>query len=187
MKSKKRKEDTGLYMRQWNMELRETISRNMIAYENKVKECRELKKQNNELKKLCNNYEKEHDTVFEEWKAVIKEYNKLQNNRDKAIEIFKQVELQETTGCCEKCPIKEKDKTCIGCLEKAKDILLNHTSNLQSNWNSLREFVTLKEKPKVFGAKNGKALELAMEFVFDMVLDKMNELEGDNNESNRIN
>ncbi len=53
---------------------------------------------------------------------------------------------------------------------------------LQSNWNSLREFVTLKEKPKVFGAKNGKTLELAMEFVFDMVLDKMNELEGEEDE-----
>lgn len=50
---------------------------------------------------------------------------------------------------------------------------------LQSNWNSLRQFVTLKEKPKVFGAKSGKTLELAMEIVFDMVLDKMNELEGE--------
>ena len=50
---------------------------------------------------------------------------------------------------------------------------------LQSNWNSLREFVTLKEKPKVFGAKNGKTLELAIDLVFDMVLDKMNELEGE--------
>lgn len=52
------------------------------------------------------------------------------------------------------------------------------SNQLQSNWNSLREFVTLKEKPKVFGAKNGKILELAIDLVFDMVLDKMNELEG---------
>ena len=72
-------------------------------------------------------------------------------------------------------------------LEYDKETLRDMVLELQSNWNSLREFVTLKEKPKVFGAKNGKALELAMEFVFDMVLDKMNELEGDNNESNRIN
>lgn len=88
MKQKKRKDDTGLYMRQWNMELKETISRNMVAYEQKVKECKELKKQNNELKRLCNNYEKEHETTFEEWKAVIEEYKKLQNNRDKAIEVI---------------------------------------------------------------------------------------------------
>ena len=79
MKPKKRKDDTGLYMRQWNMELRETISRNMVAYENKVRECKELKKKNNELKRLCNNYEKEHDTVYQEWKAVIEEYKELKN------------------------------------------------------------------------------------------------------------
>lgn len=59
---------------------------------------------------------------------------------------------------------------------------LNKCNQVQSNWNSLREFTTLKEKPKVFGAKNGKTLELAMEFVFNMVLDKMNELEGKNKE-----
>ena len=56
--------------------------------------------------------------------------------------------------------------------------IINYIEQLQSNWNSLREFVTLKEKSKVFGAKNGKTLELAIDLVFDMVLDKMNELEG---------
>ena len=60
--------------------------------------------------------------------------------------------------------------------------LLKRNNQLQSNWNSLREFVTLKEKPKVFGAKNGKTLELAIDLVFDMVLDKMNELEGKDKE-----
>lgn len=57
---------------------------------------------------------------------------------------------------------------------------LNKCNQVQSNWNSLRDFVILKEKPKVFGAKSGKTLELAMEIVFNMVLDKMNELEGKN-------
>ena len=88
MKPKKRKDDTGLYMRQWNMELRETISRNMVAYEQKVRECKELKKINKDLKMLCNRLEKEHETVYQEWKAVIEEYKKLQNNRDKAIEVI---------------------------------------------------------------------------------------------------
>lgn len=104
MKPKKRKDDTGLYMRQWNMELRETISRNMVAYENKVRECKELKKINKDLKMLCSRLEREHDTVYQEWKAVIEEDNdnatwwrnrynaverenrELKNNRDKAIE-----------------------------------------------------------------------------------------------------
>lgn len=104
MKPKKRKDDTGLYMRQWNMELRETISRNMIAYEQKVRECKELRKINKDLKMLCSKLEKEHETVYQEWKAVIEEDNdnatwwrnrynaverenrELKNNRDKAIE-----------------------------------------------------------------------------------------------------
>ena len=62
--------------------------------------------------------------------------------------------------------------------DEYKGTLQEQINELQSNWNSLRKFVTLKEKPKVFGAKDGKTLELAMKFVFDMVLDKMNELEG---------
>ena len=102
MKPKKRKDDTGLYMRQWNMELRETISRNMVAYENKVKECKELKKINKDLKMLCNRLEKEHDTVFEEWKAVIEEYKKLQNNRDKTIEYNKNILKENWYGGYEK-------------------------------------------------------------------------------------
>ena len=63
-------------------------------------------------------------------------------------------------------------------LLRENGLLYAENKQLQSNWNSLSEFVTLKEKPKVFGAKNGKTLELAIDLVFDMVLDKMNELEG---------
>lgn len=91
MKSKKRKDDTGLYMRQWNMELRETISRNMVAYEQKVRECKELKKKNKDLKMLCSRLEREHETVYQEWKAVIEEYKKLQNKKDKAIEYINEM------------------------------------------------------------------------------------------------
>ena len=97
MKPKKRKDDTGLYMRQWNMELRDTISRNMVAYEQKVRECKELKKINKDLKMLCSRLEKEHETVYQEWKAVIEEYKKLQNNRDKAIEFGNGLLLGEAT------------------------------------------------------------------------------------------
>ena len=66
--------------------------------------------------------------------------------------------------------------------DEYKGTLQEQINELQSNWNSLREFVTLKEKPKVFGAKNGKTLELAIDLVFDMVLNKMNELEGKDKE-----
>jgi len=47
-------------------------------------------------------------------------------NEKLAMEILKQVELQETTGCCKKCP--RKDGTCIGCLDEAKNILINYTT-----------------------------------------------------------
>ena len=53
-------------------------------------------------------------------------------NEKIAIEILKQANIETTVGCCEKCPRKDKNKTCIGCLDDAKDILLNHINNLQS-------------------------------------------------------
>ena len=53
-------------------------------------------------------------------------------NKKIAIEILKQANIETTVGCCEKCPRKDKNKTCIGCLDDAKDILLNHINNLQS-------------------------------------------------------
>ena len=52
-------------------------------------------------------------------------------NEKLAIEILKQASLETTTGACENCPRKDKNKTCIGCLDDAKDILLNHIDNLQ--------------------------------------------------------
>lgn len=61
------------------------------------------------------------------------------------------------------------------------NILVKKIEQLQSNWNSLKEYITSKEKPKVFSAKNGKTLELGIEIAFDLVSNKMNELEGKDN------
>jgi len=53
-------------------------------------------------------------------------------NEKLAIKILKQASLETTVGACEKCPRKDKNKTCIGCLDNAKCILLNYIDNLQS-------------------------------------------------------
>ena len=56
-----------------------------------------------------------------------------------AIKIFKQFDFE--IEMCEKCPRKkEKERTCIGCLENAKEILLNYIEQLQQEHNILTEF-----------------------------------------------
>lgn len=60
MQKKKRKDDTGAYIKQWNKELKAELKQCVKAYEMKVKECRELRS-------LCNSYEKEHSTTFKKW------------------------------------------------------------------------------------------------------------------------
>lgn len=100
-------------------------------------------------------------------------------NEKIAIEILKQVELQETTGCCKKCT--RKNGTCMGCLDEAKNILINYTSKLQSNWNSLREW--LKNKIDNFQDDVSEPIlheQMTMRVIYEHMenLDKMNELEG---------
>ena len=56
-------------------------------------------------------------------------------------------------------------------LEKEKE-------KLQSNWNSLREYVTTKDNAKIFGVETGKTLQFGIELGFKSVLDKMEKLEG---------
>ena len=46
-------------------------------------------------------------------------------NNEIAIKILKQATIETTTGACEKCPRKDKNKTCIGCLDETKEIILN--------------------------------------------------------------
>ena len=54
-------------------------------------------------------------------------------------------------------------------------------AELQSNWNSLREWLETDEQ-KYFTfqpRQNGKTLQAGIKVGLDMVLDKMNELEGE--------
>ena len=56
-----------------------------------------------------------------------------------AIDIFKQIDLDTDVGGCHNCPKKGEDKTCIGCLNNAKDKLLNCITNLQEDLKSIKE------------------------------------------------
>ena len=56
-----------------------------------------------------------------------------------AIKIFKQFDFE--IEMCEKCHRKkEKERICIGCLDKAKESLLNYIEQLQQENNILIEF-----------------------------------------------
>lgn len=46
-------------------------------------------------------------------------------NAELALKILEQANIEEEVGCCEKCPRKDKNKTCIGCLNEAKENILN--------------------------------------------------------------
>lgn len=57
------------------------------------------------------------------------------------LEIFKQVDLEQEVGGCYYCPKKDKDKTCIGCLNNAKDKLLDYINNLQQEKEKAIEYI----------------------------------------------
>lgn len=48
----------------------------IIAFENLTKAFNELQKENEKLKKLCEEYEEEHNTTFQIWKHYIEELEK---------------------------------------------------------------------------------------------------------------
>ena len=58
-----------------------------------------------------------------------------------AIEILKQATLETTTGACEKCPRKDKSKTCIGCLNEAKEKMLSEIERLNTIINEINSIV----------------------------------------------
>ena len=57
------------------------------------------------------------------------------------LEIFKQVDLEQEVGGCYNCPKKDKDKICIGCLNNAKDKLLDYITNLQARIDKAIEYI----------------------------------------------
>jgi len=61
------------------------------------------------------------------------------------LKIFKQVDLEEVGGCYN-CPKKDKDKTCIGCLNNAKDKLLDYITDLEKENKELLDKVRDRDK-----------------------------------------
>lgn len=66
------------------------------------------------------------------------------------------------------------------------DKLQQENKQLKDNWNKLREYVKetrIKEFEKAFGKRNAKTFKQAEIIAFNMVIDKMQELEkSDSNE-----
>lgn len=62
-----------------------------------------------------------------------------------AIEILKQATIDTTIGACEKCPRKDKNKTCIGCLDEAKGKVLDNLQQKENIIKEVREYI--KEHP----------------------------------------
>ena len=62
-------------------------------------------------------------------------------NTEIAIDVLKQATIETTTGCCKKCPIKDKNKTCIGCLDEAKEIVLNQLQQKENIIKEVREYI----------------------------------------------
>lgn len=92
-------------------------------------------------------------------------------NEKLAIEILKQASLETTVGACEKCPRKDKNKTCIGCLDNAKCILLNYTDNLQSKIDKAIEWIEQYEKQIGTLGETSKSIVLTDDVVIGNLLD----------------
>lgn len=58
-----------------------------------------------------------------------------------AIKILKQVDLENCDLCCENCPKKDKNKTCIGCLNEAKEIILDNLQQKEKNNKKALEYL----------------------------------------------
>ena len=70
-----------------------------------------------------------------------------------AIEILKQATIETTTGACKKCPRKDKNKTCIGCLDEAKEKILLEVERLGNELQvqiedntRLNEYIEVQDK-----------------------------------------
>ena len=71
-----------------------------------------------------------------------------------AIEILKQATIDTITGSCEKCPRKDKNKTCIGCLDEAKENILNQLQQKENIIKEARKEVRIYEEQSNDGTTN---------------------------------
>ena len=76
----------------------------------------------------------------------------MTNEIKEILDIFKQVDLETDVGGCSNCPRrKDKNRTCVGCLNNAKDKLLDYITNLQEEDERLK----LNQTKKVFDTIGG--------------------------------
>ena len=98
-----------------------------------------------------------------------------------AIGILKQANIETTTGCCEKCPVKNKNKTCIGCLDDAKKLLLNYITNLQEENQKLNKIIDELERwlEEIQDSICGCGITSEYIYAYENVLDKLLELKNE--------
>lgn len=83
--------------------------------------------------------------------------------------------------------IKMNEEVKITCdndiFKYSPDQLYDYIIQLQNNWNELKEYIRktkIKEFEKAFGKRYGKTFTQAEIIVCNMLIDKMQELEGNN-------
>lgn len=94
----------------------------------------------------------------------------MTNEIKEILDIFKQVDLEADVGGCSNCPRKkDKNRTCIGCLNNAKDKLLDYITNLQNEIFDLKD--TIQNKNDCIGAyeciieDRDKRIDKAVEYI----------------------
>lgn len=128
----------------------------------------------------------------EETKDVQKAIKKLQQENEQLKEKIDKYENPEDMTlmmmwCTEK--VKDENKQLKKQLEESKNLknkLLVYNASIKGNWNKLKEYIKetkLKEFEKSYGKRYGKTFAQAEIIVCNMILDKIQELEGsDSNE-----
>lgn len=116
------------------------------------------------------------------YKLYIREYNIVKNDYVVREETVETNDIYHEIG-----------KIYCQSIVKIKRIDYQEISPLQTRWNSLREYIIKQKKINngaiIFGLSSDSERE-KMKFennLFDDILDKINELEGDNNENNWTN
>ena len=96
MKPKKKKDDTGKYVKQWNEELKQELKQSVNAYVELLKKYKQLKAEFNELKKknkqLETDYKEANESVTwwgNRYNAIVKQNGEVKKQKDDVVEYIK--------------------------------------------------------------------------------------------------